>query len=164
MIQIDLQKAYDMISWQALNTIMQELDIPQFFLNWIMNSLTIVSYRFSINGNLSKILYAKRGIRQGDPISPYLVAILMGYLHRCIYKMQTGPNFNHHCKCERLKLTNLMFAEDVILFSRGDIMSVELLQTALYKFLYSTSMQVNKTKSKIYFGVVPFMQKIAFCL
>ncbi|XP_058783026.1 uncharacterized protein LOC131657674 [Vicia villosa] len=65
MIQVDMQKAYDMIDWNALETIMQEMGIPCKFINWILVTLTTVSYRFNINGNLSQLLLAKRGIR-GD--------------------------------------------------------------------------------------------------
>lgn len=78
----------------------------------------------------------------------------MEYLQQFLHQMQLDPNFNHHSKCERLQLTNLMFAGDVLMLSRGDSMSVDLLLTAFYKFLSSTGMQVNKNKSKLYFGVV----------
>ncbi|XP_058727219.1 uncharacterized protein LOC131598656 [Vicia villosa] len=63
MFQVDLQKAYDMIDWQALECIMAELGIPLKFLKWIMQNLTSVSYRFNINGSHSKMLVARRGIR-----------------------------------------------------------------------------------------------------
>ncbi|XP_058727178.1 uncharacterized protein LOC131598614 [Vicia villosa] len=92
---------------------------------------------------------------QGDPISPYLFVILMEYLLRCLHHMQLDPKFNHHSKCQKLQLTNLMFSDDVLLLSRGDTLSVELLLTAFTKFLNSTGVQTNKTKSNLYFGAVP---------
>ncbi|XP_058775436.1 uncharacterized protein LOC131649698 [Vicia villosa] len=68
--------------------------------------------------------------------------------------MQDDTRFKHHAKCAKLNLTNLMFADDVLLLSRGDLTSVDLLLAALYKFLKSTGMQVNKSKSNMYFGAV----------
>ncbi|XP_058784856.1 uncharacterized protein LOC131659720 [Vicia villosa] len=143
-----------MINWQALECIMAELGIPPKFLNWIMQSMTSVSYRFNINGVHSKMLIVRRGIRQGDPISPYLFAMLMEYLQRSLHQMQLNPSFKHHAKCKKLQLTNLMFADDVLLFARGDSNSVDLLLTAFYKFLNSTGMQINKGKSKLFCGSV----------
>ncbi|KAI5406004.1 hypothetical protein KIW84_052671 [Lathyrus oleraceus] len=52
------------------------------------------------------------------------------------------------------KITNLMFVGDVLLFSRGDHRSVELLVNAFKNFSMSTSMKVNPSKCKIYFGGV----------
>ena len=116
MIQIDMQKAYDMVDWRALDCILQEIGIPNKFKKWIMLTVTTVSYRFNVNGSMSTLLQAQRGIRQGDPISPYLFVITMEYMHRCLHQMQMNPNFNHHPKCEKLQITNLAFADDLLLF------------------------------------------------
>lgn len=70
--------------------------------NWILLTLIIVSYRFSINDSLSQLLLAKRGIRKGDPIFPYLFDMLMEYLQRRLHQMQLNPDFNHHLKCEKI--------------------------------------------------------------
>ncbi|XP_058750883.1 uncharacterized protein LOC131623906 [Vicia villosa] len=78
----------------------------------------------------------------------------MEYLQRCIHQMQLDPKFHHHSNCKKLQLTNLMFADDVLLMSRGDPDSVEMLLTTFTKFLDSTGMQINKSKSNLYFGVV----------
>lgn len=50
MIQLDLQKSYDMVDWGSLESILQEVGLPRQFVNWIMTTMTIVSYRFKING------------------------------------------------------------------------------------------------------------------
>lgn len=97
-----------------------------------MNTLTNVSYRFDINGSLSKIL--------------------MKYLQLCLHHMQFDPNFNHHSKCERLHLSYLMFVDDVLLFSRGDFIFVEMMLKTFHKFLNFTGVKVNNSKSILYFG------------
>ncbi|XP_058752813.1 uncharacterized protein LOC131626004 [Vicia villosa] len=82
MIQMDIQKAYDTVEWIALNQILIELGFPHKFVTWIMVCVTTVSYRYSINGTPTRILKAKRGLRQGDPVSPLLFVLIMEYLHR----------------------------------------------------------------------------------
>ncbi|CAK8573977.1 unnamed protein product [Lathyrus sativus] len=116
--------------------------------------VTSVTYKFNINGYHTKTIQAKRGLRQGDPISPLLFVIIMEYLNRYFRKMQKNPNFNHHAECEKLHITNLSFADNLLLFSRGDSMSVELIMEAFNGFSDSTSLKLNPAKCKIYFGGV----------
>ncbi|XP_058774437.1 uncharacterized protein LOC131648723 [Vicia villosa] len=59
---LDLQKAYDMLNWKAISTILLELGFPEVFVNWIMAGVSTVSYRFSINDDPSKLMVAKRGV------------------------------------------------------------------------------------------------------
>lgn len=70
MLQLDLQKAYDMVDWHAMKQILQEIGMPEKFINWIMVAVTNVTYEFNINGHLTETTQARRGLRQGDPISP----------------------------------------------------------------------------------------------
>ena len=154
MIQLDLQKAYDMVDWRALESILNEIGLPMKFVNWIMLVVSTVSYKFNVNGNYNDIMKAQRGVRQGDPISPYLFVIIMEYLDRVLYKMQRNPDYNHHAKCEKLSITHLTFADDILLFSRGDTISVEIMMEAVNKFTKSTGLMLNATKSRIYFGGV----------
>ncbi|XP_058784051.1 uncharacterized protein LOC131658815 [Vicia villosa] len=124
---MDLQNAYDTVEWYALECILREMSFPPQFTQWIMMCVTTVSYRYSIQGRHSRILKAKRGLRQGDPISPLLFVLIMEYLHRCLSKLKSKPMFKLHPKCEKVDLTNICFADDLILFARGDINSVQLM-------------------------------------
>lgn len=152
--QIDLQKAYDMVHWDALENIMKEMRFPNQFVLWVMNLVKSVSYIFNINGNFSDVLHAKRGVRQGDPISPLLFVIMIGYLNRCMVKLQKDPNFNHHAKCEKLGLTNLTFAVDILLFCRGDKTFVDLMLVVFNNFSNFTGLIINPRKCKAFFGSV----------
>ncbi|XP_021731524.1 uncharacterized protein LOC110698412 [Chenopodium quinoa] len=62
---------------------------------------------------------AKKGLRQGDLMSPFLFAIGMEYLSRCLYELRLTPDFNFHPICEKLSLTHMMFADDLLMFSRA---------------------------------------------
>lgn len=92
----------------------------------------------------------KQGLRQGDPLSPYLFALGMEYLSRCLKRLKEDPNFNFYPKCETFGLTHLMFADDLLLFSRADKISLKLLLDAFYKFSASSGLKANLDKSSIY--------------
>lgn len=78
--------------------------------------------------------------------------IMMEYLNRMLGKMQNNPDFNHHAKCKKLKLTNLTFVDDVLLFCRGDEISVKMMLQTINQFSDSTGLVVNSKKCKIYYG------------
>ncbi|XP_021774063.1 uncharacterized protein LOC110738014 [Chenopodium quinoa] len=85
-------------------------------------------------------------------MSPFLFAIGMEYLSRCLCELGRVPDFNYHPRCERLAITHLMFADDLLMFSRADNCSVKLLFCAFQKFSQASGLVANLSKSEVYFG------------
>lgn len=122
---------------------------------WIMICVTTVRYSFLINGRLSSTMEAKRGLRQGDPMSPHLFVLSKEYLNRCLSTLQENPEFNYHLRCQKLGITHLSFADDLLLFTRGDVKSVQILKNKFLMFSEPSGLKANLNKSQIYFGGVP---------
>lgn len=154
MIKVDLKKAYDSIEWSFLFTVLSELGFPSVFIKWIKSYVTTVSYTIMLNGKPSPSILAKKGLRQGDPISPFLFALGMEYLSRCLGELALTPNFNYHPRCEKLSITHVMFADDLLMVARGDKDSVRLMFDAFYKFSKASGLSANLDKSNIYLGGV----------
>lgn len=155
MLHMDLQKAYDTVEWTALEGILQEMSFPPCFIRWVMVCVSTVSYRYMVNGKPTRILKARRGLRQGDPLSPLLFVLVMEYMHMIMQGLKNVPDFNFHSKCERLSIVNLSFADDLLLFTRGDLRSVELVMETFESFSQSTGLRANPAKCQLYFGIVP---------
>lgn len=149
MMMIDLMTAFDSISWTFLLSLLQHLRFPAIMVEWIKECITSASFSISLNGRLHGFTKCKRGLRQGDPLSPYLFVLAMDYLSHSLKSISFNPNFNLHPKCDKIGLTNLAFVDDIILFARGDVHSVYLQFQTLIQFGQTTGLEINLAKSKL---------------
>ena len=152
MVKIDLQKAFDSVEWVFVEQILKEFGFPWKFISWIMSCITTVSFRIAINGKPSELFEGRKGLRQGDPLSPLLFVLSIEYLSRCLSKLKELKEFKYHPKCARLNITHLCFADDLLLFARGDMDSLKALTGVLDKFAKVSGLKVNPQKCEIYFG------------
>nr|XP_016505691.1 PREDICTED: uncharacterized protein LOC107823531 [Nicotiana tabacum] len=78
----------------------------------------------------------------------------MEYLSRSLKTLNQIPDFNYHPKCAKMKILQLGFADDLLLFCRGDIGSIKLLFQCFMEFSNASGLMINKHKSSIFFGGV----------
>jgi hypothetical protein len=107
-------KAYDSKSWDFILHCLSCFGAPFQYVNWIRECISSPSYSISLNGSL---VHGKKGLRQGDPISPYLFVLTMEILSLLLEENTYGnPSFDFHSKCANLKLNHLCFADDLLIF------------------------------------------------
>ncbi|GKC74970.1 putative reverse transcriptase domain, reverse transcriptase zinc-binding domain protein, partial [Tanacetum coccineum] len=117
-----------------------------------MECVTTTSFSISINGALHGYFKGKRGLRQGDPLSPYLFTLVMEILTLMIRRrVLNSDSFKFHPYCSKLDLVNLCFADDLFLFSHGDVNSSKVIMEALDEFRDASGLTPSIPKSTAYF-------------
>ncbi|KAL0437489.1 UNVERIFIED_CONTAM: Retrovirus-related Pol polyprotein from type-2 retrotransposable element R2DM [Sesamum radiatum] len=149
-INVDLRKAFDSVSWGFLSQVLYGYSLPPLFNSWIMKCVSTSSFSMVLNGSLHGFFPSKRGLKQGDPMSPALFLLCMEFFLRMIKRKTTNSEFNFHPKCEKLKITHLLFADDLMLFSCGDFLSIHILMECLQEFRDVSGLAVNTSKSSIF--------------
>ncbi|CAH9101392.1 unnamed protein product [Cuscuta europaea] len=152
MIKVDIRKAYDTISWAFLEKVLRGIGLPNVFVNWIMECVSTSSFSISINGILHGWFEGKRGLRQGDLMSPMLFVLCLEYFSRMLAIRTSNPSFNYHPLCSKLKISHLAYADDLMLFFKGEPKSIKILVDALNDFGRVSGLLVNQDKSNIFVG------------
>jgi len=150
-LKVDMRKAYDRVEWDFLQDYLLKLGFHPIWLNWTMQCISTQSSCVKLNGEHLTYFHPSRGLRQGDPLSPYLFILLANLLSTLIKKAVdldhiTGIKLNRWCP----SLTHLFFADDAIFFLHGTITECQNLSNILQQYCIATGQEINRNKSGIY--------------
>ena len=102
------------------------------------------------NGSVNGFFKGKRGLRQGDPLSPYLFVMAMNVLSHILKKAARQNGFKFHSQCKSTKLTHLSFADDLLIFIDGSIGSVQHVLQVLKEFEQRSGLAISMQKTSFF--------------
>ena len=90
--KLDIEIAYDNISWEFLYQVMGRMGFDSRWMSWIKWCISTASFSVMFNNSLAGFFQSSRGMRQGDPLFPYLFVIGMEALSSLTKCVVEGNN------------------------------------------------------------------------
>ncbi|XP_021974590.1 uncharacterized mitochondrial protein AtMg01250-like [Helianthus annuus] len=144
MFKIDFEKAYDHLNWGFLDSVQEQMNFPPKWRRWVMAILSSARSSVLVNGSPSFEFQFERGMRQGDPLSPFLFIIGMEAFS-CIMKKAIEVNLFHWfiSPNEGPTKSHLLFADDALILGEWSSINVLNLARLLRCFHLVSGLKIN---------------------
>ncbi|PWA52848.1 reverse transcriptase domain, Reverse transcriptase zinc-binding domain protein [Artemisia annua] len=151
MFKVDFEKAFDSVSWKFLDHMLSVLGFGAKWRSWIQSCLCSSRSSILINGSPTSEFPIKRGLRQGDPLSPFLFIIVMEGLHIALQNA-VGSGLIRGSKVgdSGLIISHLFYADDVVITSEWNSQDMDNIIRVLHVFYLASGLKLNIAKSNLY--------------
>jgi hypothetical protein len=148
-----MSKAYDRVEWCFLQAMMTKLGFYHAWVHLIMKCVMSVSYQVKVNGDIGANFAPGRGLRQGDPLSPYLFLLCAEGFSALLSEAENADRISEVKVCQRApSISHLLFADDSLLLIRANRENAEEVQRILTLYEQVSGQTINKEKSDVLFG------------
>lgn len=150
-MKIDFEKAFDSVRWDFILQVLACMNFDQKWISWIKSILDSARISILDNGSATSEFSPKRGLLQGDPLSPLLFNLIGEVLPHLLQSANKNGIFSGirlpNCSEE---ITHLHFADDVILFLHNDFSSITGIKRVLQCFYLISGLKINFHKSSLF--------------
>ncbi|KAJ9557995.1 hypothetical protein OSB04_012609 [Centaurea solstitialis] len=151
--KVDFEKAYDSVEWSFLLDCLRKMGFGEKWVNWIEACLKSSTLSVLVNGSPTKEFPMKRGLRQGDPLAPFLFLIVAECLNILMRNAgEKGLIEGIQIGREGCSISHLQYADDVIMFGSWSVANFKNVLKVLECFYKLSGLKINVAKSKL-FGV-----------
>ncbi|GJW06418.1 putative RNA-directed DNA polymerase, eukaryota, reverse transcriptase zinc-binding domain protein, partial [Tanacetum coccineum] len=150
-LKVQFEKAFDSLSWSFLFSILEQMGFSSKWRTWIHSCLNSTFASMLVNGSPTKKFKIKKGLRQGDSLSPFLFILAVEALNVALLKA-TNNNIFHGIKVgkDKIHFSRLQFADDALIMGEWSRSNAKNLSRILTCFHLASGLNVNFNKSKLY--------------
>ncbi|GLT98273.1 hypothetical protein SLE2022_157850 [Rubroshorea leprosula] len=147
----DFEKAYDCVDWSFLDCMMDSFGFGTKWRGWIMECLSTARTSILVNGSPTREFEVGKGLRQGDPLSPFLFLMIGEGLQGLVQKaVAEGMLHGIEIGKKGMTVSLLQFADDTIIIGRADAENIRMVKDVLRWFELMSGLRINFNKSSIY--------------
>nr|GEW19666.1 RNA-directed DNA polymerase, eukaryota [Tanacetum cinerariifolium] len=132
LFKVDFEKAYDSVRWDFLEDVLKKFGFGNKWCNWILCCLNSSKGSILVNGSPTEEFQFYKGLKQGDPLSPFLFILVMERLHLSFQRVVDTGMFKGLTLNDSLCLSRMFYADDAIFVGQ-----------------WSDGLKINLRKSKI---------------
>ena len=152
-IKLDMSKAYDRVEWAYLEAMMRKMGFHEKWISLIMMCVTTVSFSVLINNEPKGKIIPTRGLRQGDPISPYLFLLCAEGLSAMLKREERVGHIKGVAVSKGApRISHLLFVDDSIVFCRATVEECGRVIKVLEDYEGDSGQKLNKEKTTLFFS------------
>jgi hypothetical protein len=152
-VKLDMHKAYDRVEWNFLESMMKRLGFHDNFVDLLMACVLSVKYKIRFNNQETESFTPSRGLRQGDPLSPYLFLVCAEGLSSLLAHREEVRGIEGVRVCRNApSVSHLLFADDSLIFMKADMINATSLRHVLDQYYASSGQMVSQAKCSIFFS------------
>jgi hypothetical protein len=164
--KLDMEKAYDHVNWNFLLYLLRRCGFGEKWCMWIKQCISTVRFSVLVNGSPNGYFGSSRGVRQGDPISPFLFDLVMEVFSRMIGAITSRGLISGFSvgstDQNRVVVSHLLFADDTLVFCGADVRQIRHIGALLVCFEAVSGLKVNLPKSALVpVGPVDVIEQLA---
>nr|GEV44813.1 RNA-directed DNA polymerase, eukaryota [Tanacetum cinerariifolium] len=147
--KVDFEKAYDSVRWDFLDEVLSKFGFESIWQKWIQVCVNSSRGSILINGSPTKEFQFYKGLKQGDPLSPFLFILAMESFHLSFQRVVDSGMFKGLYLNNSLCLSHMFYANDVIFVGNWSDENIKSLMLVLDVFKRASGLKINLNKSKI---------------
>nr|GEX87021.1 RNA-directed DNA polymerase, eukaryota [Tanacetum cinerariifolium] len=147
--KVDFEKAYDSVRWDFLDDVLKKFGFGNKWCNWIQCCLKSSRGSILVNGSPTEEFQFFKGLKQGDPLSPFLFILIMESLHLSFQRVIDAGLFKGIQLNKEICLSHLFYVDDAIFVGQWSDGNINTLMHVLDCFHYVSGLKINMSKSKI---------------
>lgn len=152
-VTLDMSKAYDRVEWDYLTAVLKRLSFSEQWVQLVMSCVTSVTYSVLVNGKPGSTIVPTRGLRQGDPLSPYLFLL-------CAESFSSMLNQAENCGLITgaavvgggISTNHLLFPDDCVFFCSASTQEWSFRRDLLLAYEKGSGQVLNRQKTSIMFS------------
>ncbi|GJU67009.1 RNA-directed DNA polymerase, eukaryota [Tanacetum coccineum] len=147
--KVDFEKAYDSVRWDFVDDILKKFGFGEKWCRWIQSCLRSSRGSVIVNGSPTKEFQFYKGLKQGDPLSPFLFILVMESLHVSFQRVVDAGLFKRIVLAPSFHLSHMFYADDAIFMGQWSEYNIDTIVHVLDCFHRASGLRINMAKSKL---------------
>jgi len=151
LFKVDFEKAYDSIDFDYLDEVMRNMGFPTLWRKWINECIRTATASVLVNGSPTDEFSLGRGLRQGDPLSPFLFLLAAEGFHVLMESLKVNDLFVGYTvgRSDMTVVSHLQFADDTLILGVKSWANIRSMRAILLLFEALSGLKVNFSKSHL---------------
>ncbi|GJV12474.1 RNA-directed DNA polymerase, eukaryota [Tanacetum coccineum] len=147
--KVDFEKAFDSVKWDYLDETLKAFGFGQKWCRWIGGCLNNAMGSMLVNGSPSSEFKFYKGLKQGDPLSPFLFILIMETLHLSFMRILNAGLYKGISLNDSFRISHLFYVDDVVFVGDWNDTNIQTLLNVLKCFYLASGLKINLHKSKL---------------